>query len=246
MRYYAILSDIHANLPALEAAIAYLASRPVDRIIILGDIVGYGGNPLECLRIARSLPAATIIQGNHDRVVAGEHDPYLRRPAQAVAEWTRARLLPADLEYLTALPAGCIVDSLFFAVHGSLYHPDQYIINSRVARRNLNLLRERFATVKVAFFGHSHVQVLISEAGIHQRFADVETIELDTKKAYLINPGAVGQPRDGNPKAALAVFDVFRWSVTFVRLDYDIGRAQQAAAAAGLPPELADRLVYGL
>ena len=117
---------------------------------------------------------------------------------------------------------------------------------SRIARRNLNLLNERFATVKVAFFGHTHVPVLISEDGIRQGFKSGENLELETKKAYLINPGAVGQPRDGNPQASFAIFDVYQWSISFIRLDYDIECAQHAIIEAGLPPTVAERLGYGL
>lgn len=246
MRYYAILSDIHGNLPALEAVMAYLQQQQIDRTLILGDIVGYGAHPFECVQAVRMMKGISVIQGNHDRVASGEHDPYLRNVAREVLRWTRRQLSDEQIGFLADLPAAGIADSLFFTAHGSLYHPDEYIINSQIARRNLNLLRERFATVKVAFFGHTHVPVLISDEGIKQGFKSGESIELETKKAYLINPGAVGQPRDGNPQVSFAILDVYQWSVSFIRLDYDIERAQGAILEAGLPPAVADRLGYGL
>lgn len=246
MRKYAVLSDIHGNLPALQTVIGYLREQNIDRILVLGDIVGYGAFPRECIDTAINLPGTTIIQGNHDRVAAGADDPYLRSHAKKVLQWTRETLPEEYLDYLRELPAAGIADSLFFTVHGSLYHPDEYIINSRIARRNLNLLQERFATVKVAFYGHTHVPVVISQEGILQGFQNGEAVELDTRKPYLINPGAVGQPRDGNPAASFIIFDVYQWSVTFVRLDYDVLVAQRAIMEAGLPAPVAERLQYGL
>ena len=246
MRNYAIVSDIHSNLPAFQAVAGYLREHDVDRILVLGDIVGYGAHPTECVEMVMDLRGASVIQGNHDRVTAGAEDPYLRVHARKVLQWTRDVLPEQHLEFLRNLPAAGIADSLFFTVHGSLYHPDEYIINSRIARRNLNLLQERFATVKVAFYGHTHVPVVISQEGILQGFKSGQAVELDTKKAYLINPGAVGQPRDGNPAASFAIFDVYQWSVTFIRLEYNVLEAQRAIIKAGLPKEVAERLQYGL
>ena len=246
MRYYAVISDIHGNLPALRVVAEYLRRHGIRRVLVLGDIVGYGAFPAQCIRAVRELPGASVIQGNHDRVAAGDEDPYLRQEARQVIEWTRQVLGEEELRFLEELPAAGIADSLFFTVHGSLYHPDEYIINSRIARANLELLSERFATVKVAFFGHTHVPVVISADGVLQGFRSGQSLELETRKAYLINPGAVGQPRDGNPAASFAIFDVYQWAVTFVRLEYPVEEAQRAIREAGLPARLAERLAYGL
>ena len=247
MRYYAILSDVHGNLPAFQAVMEYIRNAQIDRIVILGDIVGYGAEPAACVDIARQIENAFVISGNHDRSVAGDLDPNLRESAADGIRWTKSVLNDVQLAYLAKMPSAAIVDNLFFAVHGSLYNPDEYIITSMIARKNLKLLKERFATVRVAFFGHTHSPMIISETSMETSFRKAcVKVELEPSRHYLINPGAVGQPRDGDPRASFVVFDVFRWAVEFVRLEYDIERAQQAIRFAGLPEESAGRLALGL
>ncbi|MBN1809088.1 MAG: metallophosphoesterase family protein [Planctomycetes bacterium] len=247
MRYYAVVSDIHGNLPALQAVMDYLSSMQIDRIVVLGDLVGYGAEPGACIDLVGSTPGAVVIAGNHDRCSVGQQDPNLREAAAESLRWTRNVLTDLQASYLAGLPAATIVDNLFFAVHGSLYHPDEYIITSMAANKNLRMLKERFATIHVAFFGHTHVPMIISEDGLKTGFTRKKmTVELDTRRHYLINPGAVGQPRDGDSRASFLIFDIFKWAVTFVRVEYDIERAQQVIRFAGLPEESAGRLVLGI
>jgi len=247
VRYYGIISDIHGNLPALQAAADHLAKNQIEKIVVLGDLVGYGAEPGACIDTVRGIKNAVVISGNHDRGVVGPDDPNLRETAAEGIRWTRSVLTESQKKYLTELPTAWLVDNLFFAVHGSLYNPDEYIITSRVANKNMKLLRERFLTVRVAFFGHSHVPMLISEEGMRTGFRETNlTVELNPKRHYLINPGAVGQPRDGDPRVSFIIFDIFRWAVTFVRVAYDVERAQQAIRFVGMPEESAGRLKLGL
>ena len=241
---YLVISDVHANLEALEAVLA--AAGQYDRALVLGDLVGYGANPDEVVTRIRALRDAHIIRGNHDKAATGlasvEHFNYLARMA---IEWTSAHLTPSSREWLTALPTGpLIVDDLVEICHGAPFDEDAYIFD------DLDVRRSFAATVRpLCLFGHTHVPAVFQSADRLQGVLPVRgdryrlALEPDTK--YLMNCGAVGQARDGAPRAAFAVLDSVGRTVTIVRVPYDTSAAQPKIVAAGLPDVLAQRLALG-
>lgn len=246
---YLILSDIHSNLEALQSVLQRAYSLKVDALIILGDLVGYGASPNEVTNIVRKLDPHKIIRGNHDRVSAGLDTGYNFNPiALHAAIWTQENLSLENIQYISGLMKGPLsVDSQFDIVHGSPWDEDYYILSYVDASKAFNLTDK-----DICFFGHTHVPIVWSlngdrielvtideyDDGIHQFF-------LDDRKRYMINPGSVGQPRDGNPKASFALYEPENKKVTFFRVDYDIKTAQLKIIEAGLHKFLAERLSYG-
>ena len=246
-----VISDIHGNLHALEAVLA--AAPPVDAVWDLGDMVGYGARPNEVLERLRGLDAVHV-RGNHDRVCCGLTSTQGFNPVAAqAAEWTRRTLTPENLAWLRDVPKGPLrVTETVLCAHGSPLHEDHYIASMRDAWLPL----QRMET-PVAFFGHTHVQGNFSqlegdwEEG-RPRFASEEaavstTVELRAGTRHLINPGSVGQPRDGEWRAGFAVYSDEGpvASVSFHRVAYDVQAAQAAIRATGLPERLAARLSTG-
>ena len=246
-----ILSDIHANLEALEACLA--AAPPHDRVFNLGDIVGYGANPNEVTEKSREL-GTVFVRGNHDKACSGVTSLDDFNPIAGLAVlWTRQRLKPENLSFLYDLPSGPISPvGGVSCVHGSPRDEDEYVLMRRDAYSILGKSAE-----PVTFFGHTHVQggfwiddekneegslepQYTSRTGIQEL-----SIELNDSAKYMINPGSVGQPRDGDPRAAFAVYDTDKRIVTFHRIPYDIAAAQEKIFAAGLPERLAIRLEEG-
>jgi len=244
---YLILSDIHANSTALEAALAAVQGR-WERSICLGDMVGYGPDPNEVVDRVRGLQAVAI-RGNHDKAACGLADAEDFNPvAKTAANWTRDRLRPDNLEYLLRLPQGPLSADGMAIVHGALHDEDEYVFAPAQA---LDGLLE--SPSSVTFFGHTHFQggfsyrdnkmeviQLRPEPGIS--FAALR-VEADTR--YLLNPGSIGQPRDGDPRAAFAVADLDHHVVEFWRVPYDIEAVQQRMKGAGLPEPLILRLAFG-
>jgi diadenosine tetraphosphatase ApaH/serine/threonine PP2A family protein phosphatase len=241
---YLILSDIHANLEALEAALD--AAGRYQHALILGDLVGYGANPDEVIDRVRSLPSATLIRGNHDKVAAGldtvESFNHLARHA---IQWTAATLAPANREWLAALPAGpATIDDSVEICHGSPFDEDTYIFDDLDARRAFKVMRR-----PLCLFGHTHVPAAFRFDADMQSIGpprgDRFRLVLDGEASYLVNCGAVGQPRDGDPRAAFGIFDTAGRTLTVVRVAYDVAAAQAKIIAAGLPEVLAQRLAIG-
>lgn len=245
------LSDIHSNLEALEACLA--AAPAHDTVVNLGDIVGYGASPNEVTARSREL-GGTLVRGNHDKVVAGLEEAQNFNPVAGMAAlWNRGQLAGENLEWLKQLPQGPIqlpeIPGVQF-VHGAPQDEDQYVVNLEDA---VPTLLSSEATV--TFFGHTHVQGIFSlRAGlgeaVHPEYPSVgntETAEfkLDDGTHYMINPGSVGQPRDGDWRAAFATFDPEARIVTFYRVPYDLRGAQEKILAANLPQRLATRLAAG-
>jgi len=252
-----VLSDIHGNLPALEAVLAAAAGEAVggfDALWNLGDMVGYGARPNQVLDRLRALPVeqAVHVRGNHDRVCCGLSSSVGFNPvAAAAAAWTERTLTPDNLAWLRAVPRGPLrAGPRALCAHGSPLHEDDYIIAMRDAFAPL----QRMET-ELTFFGHTHVQ-----GGFSQHAEEWEedrpayttsegpgyaarVLPLGTR--HLLNPGSVGQPRDGDWRAAFAVYDTVAESLLFCRVPYDVETAQQAIREAGLPGRLADRLAYG-
>jgi diadenosine tetraphosphatase ApaH/serine/threonine PP2A family protein phosphatase len=241
---YLIVSDIHANLEAFDATLA--AAGEYDKALVLGDLVGYGADPNAVIDRVRSLPDATIIRGNHDKVGAGiESVESFNHLARHAITWTATTLTPDNRAWLAAVPAGpAPIDDLAEICHGSPFDEDAYIFDDLDARRALN------ATSRpLCLFGHTHVPAVF-------RFdTDLKSLgpprgpryrlPLEPGCKYLVNCGAVGQPRDGDPRAAYGILDTSSRVLTVVRITYDVGTAQSKIIAAGLPEVLAQRLAIG-
>lgn len=245
---YLVLSDIHSNLEALEAVLSSASVRRYDAVVMLGDLVGYGADPNAVVERVRALEPVAVVRGNHDKVASGLDSADDFNPmAKAAANWTREALTPASLAYLRDLQEGPrIVDEAVEICHGSPLDEDLYIVADTDASRSIEAARRQ-----VCLFGHTHVAIcaradhrmrLEREAPQgHPEFA----VDLEEKMKYLINPGSVGQPRDGDSRAAFAIVDVDRKNITLYRVGYPIEIAQQKILAAGLPPMLAYRLGMG-
>jgi diadenosine tetraphosphatase ApaH/serine/threonine PP2A family protein phosphatase len=250
-----VVSDIHGNFHALQAVLAAARSSSAggfDQLWNLGDMVGYGARPNEVLDLLR--PLATInVRGNHDRVCCGLTSSEGFNPiAAAAAGWTRLHLRPDNRQWLRAVPMGPIrASARAMCAHGSPLHEDQYIISMRDAWTPL----QRMET-EITFFGHTHVQGGFSQsehnwaedrpvyAG-HRDATEHFTLDVPVGTRHLINPGSVGQPRDGDPRAAFALYDDAVEQVTFFRTPYDVTAVQAAIREAHLPERLAARLSTG-
>ena len=245
---YLVLSDIHSNLEALEAVLRASAAQKYDAVLVLGDLVGYGADPNAVVERVRALAPAAIIRGNHDKVAAGLDNAEDFNPmAKAAAQWTREALTPATLAYLRELAVGpLVVDEAVEICHGSPLDEDLYVVADLDAARSIAVARS-----PICLFGHTHVALTAKmdgqrriEIDAPQGHPEYETrIEADCK--YLINPGSVGQPRDGDARAAYAIADTDRKLVTLYRVAYPIEAAQKKILEAGLPPMLAYRLGMG-
>jgi len=244
---FLVLSDIHANATALEASLAAAAGR-YERIICLGDIVDYGPDPNEVTDRVREL-APVIIRGNHDKAVSGITGLESFNPvAQLAAQWTRAHLRPENLTYIAQLPAGpASVDGVTF-VHGAYHDEDEYVFAPAQA---LGGLMDSPSTV--TFFGHTHYQGGFSfragQIGVIQlrpeHGPNFAALRLEPGTRYMLNPGSVGQPRDGDPRAAFAIADLDHQVIEFWRAPYDIAAVQRRMRDASLPYPLVERIGAG-
>jgi len=248
---YAVLSDIHSNLEALTVVLDALASERIDRLLCLGDTVGYGANPSACLeRLEAS--GAVVIGGNHDLACVGKVDVgWFNEAARAAVLWTRDRLSFTDLDRLRQLSLTA-VEGPCTLVHGTLRHPERfdYLVEAGQAVDTLTACRTLLCLV-----GHTHLPCFIEYDRTSKRLARILTapaelaevpfVDDPETKRYLLNPGSVGQPRDGDPRASFAVIDTAVQQASVRRLPYDVAAAQQKIRQAGLPEFLADRLAYG-
>jgi predicted phosphodiesterase len=243
---YLIVSDIHSNKEAFSAVLSFVRRKPWDKAIFLGDLVGYGANPNQVVDQLRSLRPLVAIRGNHDKVCSGiEEGELFNRIALEAAMWTRKKLTRPNLKWLKELPQGpLVVDGAFAISHGTPIDEDAYIFGEIEA---LNVFRH--TEFPVCFFGHSHFPVVfaLSSEAITTILTVAPSFRLKLKDGvrYLINPGSVGQPRDGNPLASFAIYDSESRAVTIHRIEYRIEQAQQKILKAGLPRPLADRLALG-
>jgi predicted phosphodiesterase len=258
-----VLSDIHANLEALNAVLAS-AEGTWDELWNLGDLVGYGGSPNEVIERIRPLETL-VVRGNHDRVCCGLTSPNAFNPtARTAALWTRNELSQQNLAWLREIPKGPVKPNQddVTCVHGSPLDEDSYILNMRDAWAPLQQM-----TTSITFFGHTHIQGGFSqkahewhELRPHQHPADDSagmsnpgdpnvaasyTVALPPGTRHLLNPGSVGQPRDRDWRAAYALFDTEKCEITFRRVPYDLVASQGRILMAGLPDRLAARLREG-
>lgn len=246
-----LFSDIHSNLEALEASIS--AAPPYDRIVNLGDIVGYGASPNEVTARVREL-GGVLIRGNHDKAVTGLEKLEGFNPIAALAAlWNREQLTADNLDWLRALPAGpATVPELpeVQFVHGAPDDEDRYLLTLEDALAPLI-----DSPVNLTFFGHTHIQgTFLAEGGeaesLYPSYSSIgqsETLDFELKPGvhYLVNPGSIGQPRDGDWRAAFALFDSERRVVSFCRVPYDLRSAQERIFSSSLPRRLATRLAAG-
>jgi diadenosine tetraphosphatase ApaH/serine/threonine PP2A family protein phosphatase len=244
---YLVLSDIHANLDALESVLTAAPSRTWDRVIVLGDLVGYGAEPNAVVDRIRALDPVAVIRGNHDKAGCGLDDgSSFNHVARMAAVWTLQALSPANREYLRALPAGpAVIDDRLEICHGAPFDEDAYIFDELDAVRALKV-----STRPLCLFGHTHYPVtfeLSDEAfeSIGPNPAPESYIQMRNGSKYLVNPGSVGQPRDGDPRAAYAIADTARHRVELFRLKYPVEEAQAKVIKAGLAEVLAHRLAVG-
>jgi predicted phosphodiesterase len=243
---YLIISDLHGNWEALEA-VARDAEGRFDVALCCGDLVGYGADPNPVVEWTRANCTA-VVRGNHDRACTGMEDLEWFNPvAREAALWTQGNLTPGNADYIRSLPRGPILMKDFEVLHGSPADEDEYVLAPDEAGQAFQYLER-----PVAFFGHTHVQ-----GGFIWNRSRVETahrpsprngrevLEIDPACVYLVNPGSVGQPRDGDPRAAYALFDPDAGMLSLCRASYDVEKAQRRIHDAGLPPILADRLLVG-
>ena len=247
-----ILSDCHGNKFGLQAVLD--SGRSYDRIVCLGDVVGYGAHPNECCEMLREREAISL-SGNHDAAVLSKIDiQWFNLVAQQAVMWTRQHLKAENHAWLDALPAEQIFEEWGFqAVHGSLRQPwEEYIVDADTALFSFERM-----TKSVCFYGHTHVCDLYALEQSAENYRLLQPpiqyldlpfgglIPLDDPISYLINPGSCGQPRDGNPQAKAAIFDVEAQEIEVFGVDYDIEAARAAILEAGLPSRLGDRLRNG-
>lgn len=239
---YGIIADIHSNLEALEAVLSQL--RQVDRIVCLGDIVGYGPDPNECIEIMQKEKIPSVA-GNHDKAAIGEFNTQsFNENAKKAIDWTSGQLTASSLQYLAALPQYLATDGLE-AVHGSLRDPlDEYVTNIDEAALSIELMKKN-----VCFAGHTHVPLYVGKkAGggyDGRRLSKDDIVNLNNYSKSFINPGSVGQPRDNDPRASYGLFDSEKNEFTLLRTEYNIAAVQEKMRIVGLPQFLIGRLVYG-
>jgi predicted phosphodiesterase len=244
---YLILSDIHSNLEAFEACVQRAKQAGYDSVLCCGDIVGYGPSPLEAIDGIRGLNAITI-RGNHDRVAAGLDEATQFNPhARHAVYWTRAVLPDSYREYLANLPVGPLdITNEAQLVHGALSHEDDYIFTEADADENFLL-----ATKPLTFFGHSHFPVVFANGkgnsvqATNYEFDEFIAVKCEVGKKLLVNPGSVGQPRDGDARASFAIWDSDRARIEFYRVEYNIKLTQEKMRAADLSTYLIERLTHG-
>jgi predicted phosphodiesterase len=244
-----VLSDIHANITALAAALDAVDGK-WERVVCLGDVVGYGPDPNEVTSKIRELGARTI-RGNHDKAATDQMATHDFNPvAKAAVDWTRSHLSPDNLKWLAELPSGPLESDNIVLVHGAFQDEDEYVFTPAQALEGL-----LDSTGTITFFGHTHHQGGFSYENfnshleilnIHPRPSEpFAALRIEPKRRYLLNPGSIGQPRDGDPRAGFAIADLEHNVVEFWRIPYDISEVQARMRAARLPEPLVQRLVVG-
>jgi len=243
---YLVLSDIHANLEALDAVLETARTIPYDKVLVLGDLVGYGADPNAVVDRVRSLEPHAVIRGNHDKVGAGlEPSDAFNSVARAAIRWTYEALSDDNRDWLADLPTGPVaIDELVEICHGTPFDEDVYVFDDTDVLRSMEASSRR-----VCLFGHTHVQVgyRLSQHSLTLETADPRrplSIQIGDGH-YLINCGSVGQPRDGDSRCGFGIYDADRQVVEIHRLAYPIERTQAKIREAGLPEALAQRLAIG-
>ena len=242
---YGILGDIHANPSALEAVLERFDQAGVERVLSVGDVVGYGAAPSACIEILRSREAV-VVRGNHDAAVVGQIDVlYFNHAAREAVRWTQSQLTAVECRWLAQLPL--VVDLEHCAVgHGTYHRPElyDYVQSATDADPSLDAMQS-----VVCFIGHTHVpKTMLRMRDDPLRTAHLldDVVDLADVHRALVNVGSVGQPRDDDPRAAYALFDSETERVSIRRVEYDVEREASRIRTAGLPDVLAQRLFLGL
>ena len=237
---YAIIADIHGNLEAFQVVLEDIRAQKADHIVCLGDVVGYNANPKECLQIVREMNIPCV-KGNHDEYCSTDNhlEGFNPHAADAV-HWTREQLSDDDKLWLSELKYTRLAAN-FTMVHATLDAPQRwgYVLDKLAAAANFP-----YQNTQVCFFGHTHVPVAFMRDSV-VRGGTYSKFKVDPTKKYFINVGAIGQPRDNNPKAGYVIYDMDAQTIELRRLDYDIAAAQKKIREAGLPERLAERLAFG-
>ncbi|MEX2117900.1 MAG: metallophosphoesterase family protein [Bacteroidota bacterium] len=231
---FAIISDIHANLEALSKALEAIEKEAVDKVLCLGDVVGYGANPNECVELVRER-CSVVLLGNHDLAAVDlSVAESFTENARVAAHWTSQELTPANKDFLKGLPYTAVVEGALL-VHSSPYEPEEwhYIISEYDARGVFPHFNE-----PICFIGHSHVAGIFAETSSNQNVRRGER--------FIVNVGSIGQPRDRNPDLSFGIFDSSRWEYRNVRWAYDAEGAARQIQEAGLPLALAERILRGV
>jgi diadenosine tetraphosphatase ApaH/serine/threonine PP2A family protein phosphatase len=238
---FAIFSDVHSNLEALEAVLRDAEEHKCTHFVCLGDVVGYNANPHECVARIREL-GCPVVKGNHDEQASlTEPSHNFNELAEQAINWTREHLDDADKEWLRDLRFQRQVRD-FTIVHATLDAPEHwvYVVNVLDAAASFT-----YQHTAVCFFGHTHVPMAFIREEKRVRRERIEQLQIDMTKKYFINTGGVGQPRDGDWRAAYCIYHVEKNVVEQRRVEYDLKTAQQKIVEAGLPPLLAERLAVG-
>jgi len=244
---YLVLTDIHANLEALDTCLADAKARGYDRTVVLGDLVGYGPDPNTVIERVQALEPVAIVRGNHDKVACGlEQAEGFNTVAKSAAHWTFETLTDAYRTWLAELPEGPHdVDDTIQICHGAPFDEDAYIFDELDAVRALKV-----STRPLCLFGHTHYPVTFELSAdafdmLGPSPAAESQVPLREGCKYLVNPGSIGQPRDGDPRAAYAIADTTSRRVELFRLKYAVEETQEKILKAGLPEVLAQRLSVG-
>jgi len=238
----AIISDIHSNLEALNAVLSQIKKEQIDKIVCLGDIIGYGPKPNECVSLVKEV-CAQILLGNHDAACVNKSELlFFNRFAKEAIEWTHSVIEEKNLDFLANLDLKGFEDNIFF-VHSNPYSPQSwdYILSLDDAVFNFSKFKEQ-----VCFIGHSHQPIIFIESN-DQEYSAVESSEIEIQPGfrYIINVGSVGQPRDKNPAAAFGILDTVNKAYELIRVGYDVEKTRRDMINAGLPDFLANRLLEG-
>ena len=239
---YAIISDIHGNLEALQSVLSDIEKRKVDQILCLGDVVGYGANPNECVDIIRK-EAVITLAGNHDYAPLGKLDvSYFNLWARSAIDWTANNLSQASKDFLLSLPLKKQMDG-FTIVHATPLNPDEWYYITTIEDAVINF--PEFED-QVCFVGHSHIPLIVAMTEDREyRLERKNPLKFAEGERYIINVGSVGQPRDLDPKAAYATFDSSTKLYELRRVQYNVAETQRKVREAGLPDYLAVRLETG-
>jgi len=241
----AVFSDIHSNLEALHGFLDHSSTQSIDRGMCLGDVVGYGANPNQCIARLRILTNSLFVLGNHDAAVLGV--PVNMQPeARRAITWTRERLTDESFYFLRQMSDTIRWDDTFFC-HSNPYKPRNWDYISEKPSISRSFGRSR---AKLLFIGHTHVPVAITRKNffcVYIRSPEHQSVvPIATANRQIFNCGSIGQPRDGDPRGAYLVYDTDKCLVEFYRFEYDYGRAKEKIVAAGLPESLGRRLLSGL
>jgi len=244
----AVLADIHANLPALEAVQDRFSTEGVEAIWCLGDTVGYGAEPFACLQMMADL-GAVLIAGNHEQAACNlaEANGFNSTAAHAI-RWTRDTLTPETRQSLCELPVNMSPHPGVFLFHGLPGNTTGYLRTEETGQMVFDHLTDRDPRIRLAFFGHTHRPMIFTHlTGRPVRmFVPGEDLLMASGRRYLVNPGSVGQPRNGDPSAHYLIFDTEEERISFKKVPYDIDAAQERILQAGLSPSLAARLTQGI